>query len=159
MGLEIETVEQRLKSFLSQLQSEFDILERIVYKNKNQQRRCYYFQYLMKQIRAVPHLVSSMERGLNKSEGWADFPLGDRLLGDGVAVVGACDVAAGAVVAVVAACVGAVVAGAAACDAAAGAVVSAGVNDLLLHIICYAFGTELNRMCNGLQSLVKGREN
>ncbi|XP_031102580.1 uncharacterized protein LOC116006375 [Ipomoea triloba] len=59
MGSEIETVEQRLKSFLSQLQSEFGILDRIVYKNKNQHRRCSYFQYLMKVRRDLRLLKSA----------------------------------------------------------------------------------------------------
>ncbi|XP_019187505.1 PREDICTED: uncharacterized protein LOC109181972 [Ipomoea nil] len=59
VGLEIETVEQRLKSFLSQLQSEFGILDRIVYKNKNQHRRCSYFQYLMKVRRDLRLLKSA----------------------------------------------------------------------------------------------------
>nr|GLL36527.1 uncharacterized protein LOC109181972 [Ipomoea trifida] len=59
MGSETETVEQRLKSFLSQLQSEFGILERIVYKNKNQHRRCSYFQYLMKVRRDLRLLKST----------------------------------------------------------------------------------------------------
>nr|GMD47894.1 uncharacterized protein LOC109181972 [Ipomoea batatas] len=59
MGSDIETVEQRLKSFLSQLQSEFGILDRIVYKNKNQHRRCSYFQYLMKVRRDLRLLKSA----------------------------------------------------------------------------------------------------
>ncbi|RVX14213.1 hypothetical protein CK203_011227 [Vitis vinifera] len=50
----IEVVEERLNSFTGQLQSECAILERIVYKNKNQHRRCSYFQYLLK----VPFLPS-----------------------------------------------------------------------------------------------------
>ncbi|KAL0320779.1 UNVERIFIED_CONTAM: hypothetical protein Sradi_5339400 [Sesamum radiatum] len=48
MGSEIETVEQRLKSFTGQLQTECGILERLVYKHKNQHRRCHYFQYILK---------------------------------------------------------------------------------------------------------------
>lgn len=59
MASEIETVEQRLKSFLGQLQSEFGILDRIVYKNKNQHRRCSYFQYLMKVRRDLRLLKSA----------------------------------------------------------------------------------------------------
>nr|GMC52511.1 uncharacterized protein LOC109181972 [Ipomoea batatas]GMC54630.1 uncharacterized protein LOC109181972 [Ipomoea batatas] len=62
MGSEIGTVEQRLKSFLSQLQSEFGILDRIVYKNKNQHRRCSYFQYLMK-VRRDLRLLKSANPG------------------------------------------------------------------------------------------------
>ncbi|KAI3855399.1 hypothetical protein MKX03_025357 [Papaver bracteatum] len=37
-------LEERLKSFLIQLQNEFRILDSIVYKGKNQHRRCFYFQ-------------------------------------------------------------------------------------------------------------------
>lgn len=50
MGLETEVVEQRLKSFLVQLRTEFGILHRIVYKNKNQHRRSTYFQFLLKVV-------------------------------------------------------------------------------------------------------------
>lgn len=48
MGSEIEEVEERLKSFTGQLQTECGILERLVYKHKNQHRRCSYFQYILK---------------------------------------------------------------------------------------------------------------
>ncbi|XP_009760582.1 uncharacterized protein [Nicotiana sylvestris] len=48
MGSEMEIVDQRLKAFVGQLQTEFAILDRLVYKNKNQHRRCSYFQYLLK---------------------------------------------------------------------------------------------------------------
>ena len=48
MDSEVETLEQRLTSMLGQLQVECGILERMVYKNKNQHRRCLYFQYLLK---------------------------------------------------------------------------------------------------------------
>ena len=40
--------EEKLKSLLGQLEAERGILERIVYKNKNQHRRSSYFQYLLK---------------------------------------------------------------------------------------------------------------
>ncbi|KAG5597837.1 hypothetical protein H5410_039069 [Solanum commersonii] len=53
MGSEMEVVEQRLNTFVSQLQTEFAILDRLVYKNKNQHRRCSYFQYLLKVRRDV----------------------------------------------------------------------------------------------------------
>ncbi|KAM7469175.1 hypothetical protein LguiA_007358 [Lonicera macranthoides] len=53
-----ETVEARLKSFLGQLQAEYGILDRIVYKNKNQHRRCSYFQYLLK-VRSDLRLLQS----------------------------------------------------------------------------------------------------
>nr|KYP60864.1 hypothetical protein KK1_023278 [Cajanus cajan] len=48
MGTEFETIEARLTSMLAQLQSEGGILYRMVYKNKNQHRRCSYFQRLLK---------------------------------------------------------------------------------------------------------------
>nr|XP_016434863.1 PREDICTED: uncharacterized protein LOC107761188 isoform X2 [Nicotiana tabacum] len=48
MGSEMEIVDQRLKAFVVTLQTEFAILDRLVYKNKNQHRRCSYFQYLLK---------------------------------------------------------------------------------------------------------------
>jgi hypothetical protein len=48
MGSEVETLEESLTSMLGQLQVECGILERMVYKNKNQHRRCSYFQYLLK---------------------------------------------------------------------------------------------------------------
>ncbi|XP_058721807.1 uncharacterized protein LOC131593346 [Vicia villosa] len=48
MDTEFETVEGRLTSMLPQLQCEYGILERLVYKNKNQHRRCSYFQHLLK---------------------------------------------------------------------------------------------------------------
>ncbi|CAK8564596.1 unnamed protein product [Lathyrus sativus] len=48
MDTEFESVEGRLTSMLPQLQCECGILERLVYKNKNQHRRCSYFQHLLK---------------------------------------------------------------------------------------------------------------
>ncbi|KAL8046403.1 hypothetical protein ABFX02_08G175600 [Erythranthe guttata] len=59
MGSEIETVEQRLKSFTAQLQTEYGILERLVYKHKNQHRRCSYFQYILKVRRDLKLLKSA----------------------------------------------------------------------------------------------------
>lgn len=53
MAVQIEVIEERLKSFLSQLKAESGILDRIIYKNKNQHRRCSYFQYLLKVRRDV----------------------------------------------------------------------------------------------------------
>ncbi|XP_027356814.1 uncharacterized protein LOC113866124 [Abrus precatorius] len=41
-------MEARITSMLAQLQSECGILQRLVYKNKNQHRRCSYFQRLLK---------------------------------------------------------------------------------------------------------------
>ncbi|EPS64522.1 hypothetical protein M569_10260, partial [Genlisea aurea] len=48
MVSEIEKAEERLKSFSYQLSTECGILERLVYKHKNQHRRCHYFQYILK---------------------------------------------------------------------------------------------------------------
>uniref|UniRef100_A0A2N9I328 Nucleolus and neural progenitor protein-like N-terminal domain-containing protein n=1 Tax=Fagus sylvatica TaxID=28930 RepID=A0A2N9I328_FAGSY len=59
MDSEVETLEQRLTSMLGQLQVECGILERMVYKNKNQHRRCLYFQYLMKVRRDIRLLQSA----------------------------------------------------------------------------------------------------
>lgn len=59
MGLKDELVEERLKSFITQLYSEYGILDRMVYKNKNQHRRCSYFQYLLKVRRDLRLLQSA----------------------------------------------------------------------------------------------------
>ncbi|KAI3835033.1 hypothetical protein MKX03_019473 [Papaver bracteatum] len=59
MDSESVNLEERLKSFLIQLQNEFRILDRIVYKGKNQHRRCFYFQYVMKVRRDVKLLLSA----------------------------------------------------------------------------------------------------
>ncbi|KAJ6770578.1 hypothetical protein OIU79_021265 [Salix purpurea] len=59
MGSEIETLEEKLNSFLVQLQVECRVFERMVYKNKNQHRRCSYFQYLLKVRRELRLLQSS----------------------------------------------------------------------------------------------------
>lgn len=48
MDSEAEALEEKLTSLLGQLRAECAILERVVYKNKNQHRRSSYFQYLMK---------------------------------------------------------------------------------------------------------------
>ena len=50
MDSDVETIEKRLNSFLEKLQVESSILDRIVYKNKNQHNHCLYFQYLLKVI-------------------------------------------------------------------------------------------------------------
>ncbi|XP_031406948.1 uncharacterized protein LOC116215390 isoform X2 [Punica granatum] len=72
MASEVETpdrpeiLQERLKSFLRQLQFECAILERIVHKNKNQHRRCGYFQYLLKVRRDFRLLQSAkLEELLN----------------------------------------------------------------------------------------------
>ncbi|XP_058103251.1 uncharacterized protein LOC131246835 isoform X3 [Magnolia sinica] len=57
MGSESINLEERLKSLLIQLQTELGILDRIVYKGKNQHRRCLYFQYLLKVRRDVKLLL------------------------------------------------------------------------------------------------------
>ncbi|CAA7048436.1 unnamed protein product [Microthlaspi erraticum] len=43
-----KALEEKLKSQLSLLEFEHAVFERMVYKNKNQHRRCSYFQYLLK---------------------------------------------------------------------------------------------------------------
>ncbi|KAI3753906.1 hypothetical protein L2E82_25971 [Cichorium intybus] len=58
-GAQFETIEARLQSFLSQFQSEFGVLDRIVHKNKNQHRRSSYFQYLLKVRRDCKLLQST----------------------------------------------------------------------------------------------------
>ncbi|KAJ4790522.1 hypothetical protein LUZ62_041768 [Rhynchospora pubera] len=40
--------EERLRSLITKLQVESSVLDRVVYKNKNQHRRSRYFQYLLK---------------------------------------------------------------------------------------------------------------
>ncbi|XP_065875613.1 uncharacterized protein [Euphorbia lathyris] len=59
MDTEIRSLEDRLKSFLEQLNTEYGIFERIVYKNKNQHRRSSYFQYLLKVRRDLRLLQSA----------------------------------------------------------------------------------------------------
>ncbi|XP_059444993.1 uncharacterized protein LOC132176727 [Corylus avellana] len=59
MGSEIEKLEESLTSILGLLQVECGILERMVYKNKNQHRRCSYFQYLLKVRRDLRLLQSA----------------------------------------------------------------------------------------------------
>ncbi|KAJ4982357.1 hypothetical protein NE237_033194 [Protea cynaroides] len=59
MGEEDTNLEERLKSFLVQLQTESGILERLIYKGKNQHRRSLYFQYLLKVRRDVKLLQSA----------------------------------------------------------------------------------------------------
>ncbi|KAJ1416668.1 hypothetical protein SESBI_17251 [Sesbania bispinosa] len=58
MSTDLETIEGRITSMLSQLQSECGILQRMVYKNKNQHRRCSYFQRLLKVRRDLRLLQS-----------------------------------------------------------------------------------------------------
>ncbi|CAH2036367.1 unnamed protein product [Thlaspi arvense] len=43
-----KALEEKMKSQLSQLELEHAVFERMVYKNKNQHRRCSYFQYILK---------------------------------------------------------------------------------------------------------------
>ncbi|XP_035540714.1 uncharacterized protein LOC109012145 isoform X2 [Juglans regia] len=59
MGSEIDTLKERLTSMLGQLQTECGILERMAYKNKNQHRRCSYFQYILKVRRDLRLLKST----------------------------------------------------------------------------------------------------
>ncbi|KAK9735774.1 hypothetical protein RND81_04G227000 [Saponaria officinalis] len=58
MDSEVELIEGRLKSFLGQFEVENGILDRVIYKNKNQHRRCSYFQYLLKVRRNLKLLHS-----------------------------------------------------------------------------------------------------
>ncbi|KAK6132907.1 hypothetical protein DH2020_033343 [Rehmannia glutinosa] len=68
MASEMETIEQRLKSFIGQLQTECGILERLVYKHKNQHRRCSYFQYILKVRRDLKLLkLANLEDILDSS--------------------------------------------------------------------------------------------
>ncbi|KAL3512644.1 hypothetical protein ACH5RR_025361 [Cinchona calisaya] len=68
MGSEVGGVEERLMSFWGQLLIEYGILDRIVYKNKNQHRRCFYFQHLLKVRRDLRLLQSAkLEEILNFS--------------------------------------------------------------------------------------------
>ncbi|XP_044472887.1 uncharacterized protein LOC123201441 isoform X2 [Mangifera indica] len=55
----IESLEEKLKTLLAQLQAEFGVFERLVYKNKNQHRRSSYFQYLLKVRRDLRLLQST----------------------------------------------------------------------------------------------------
>lgn len=64
MEADIESLEEGLKTLLSQLQIECAIFERIVYKNKNQHRRCSYFQYLLKVRRDLRLLQSADLEGV-----------------------------------------------------------------------------------------------
>ncbi|WVZ06858.1 hypothetical protein V8G54_020204 [Vigna mungo] len=59
MDTKFETIEARITSMLPQLQSECGILQRIVYKNKNQHRRSSYFQRLLKVRRDLRLLQSA----------------------------------------------------------------------------------------------------
>ncbi|PRQ31664.1 hypothetical protein RchiOBHm_Chr5g0037971 [Rosa chinensis] len=59
MDSEAENLEEKLMSLLGQLRAERAILERVVYKNKNQHRRSSYFQYLMKVRRDLRLLQST----------------------------------------------------------------------------------------------------
>ncbi|XP_015898787.2 uncharacterized protein LOC107432211 isoform X1 [Ziziphus jujuba] len=59
MDSEVDTLEEKLTSLLGQLQIECGIFERMVYKNKNQHRRCSYFQYLLKVRRDLRLLQSA----------------------------------------------------------------------------------------------------
>ncbi|KAF9613370.1 hypothetical protein IFM89_007448 [Coptis chinensis] len=61
-----ENPEGRIKSFLVHLESEAAILDRIAYKGKNQHRRAFYFQYLLKVRRDVKLLkLAGLEEILN----------------------------------------------------------------------------------------------
>jgi len=53
-----EGEEQRLRAALRHLQAEAGVLERLVYKHRNQHRGAAYFQYLIK-VGLVPRAVRS----------------------------------------------------------------------------------------------------
>ncbi|KAL8127275.1 uncharacterized protein LOC141721289 isoform X1 [Apium graveolens] len=55
---DVENIEMRLKCFLEKLQVESSILDKIVYKNKNQHKHCLYFHHLLK-IRSDLRLLHS----------------------------------------------------------------------------------------------------
>lgn len=55
---DVEKIEMRLKCFLEKLQVESCILDKIVYKNKNQHKHCLYFHHLLK-IRSDLRLLHS----------------------------------------------------------------------------------------------------
>ncbi|KAE9594059.1 hypothetical protein Lalb_Chr18g0049751 [Lupinus albus] len=65
--IDIDIIEARITSMLILLQSECGVLQRLIYKNKNQHRRCSYFQRLLKvrrdlkllQLANVEELVTS----------------------------------------------------------------------------------------------------
>ncbi|KAJ8646157.1 hypothetical protein MRB53_007905 [Persea americana] len=59
MSSESANLEERLKSLIAQLKTESGILDRIVYKGKNQHRHCLYFQCLLKVRRDVRLLISA----------------------------------------------------------------------------------------------------
>ncbi|XP_010519275.1 PREDICTED: uncharacterized protein LOC104798777 isoform X2 [Tarenaya hassleriana] len=62
---QVESLEEKLMSLLRQLQAEHAVFERMVYKNKNQHRRCSYFQYLLKVRRDLRLLrTANMEETL-----------------------------------------------------------------------------------------------
>ncbi|MED6107843.1 hypothetical protein PIB30_018130 [Stylosanthes scabra] len=59
MDAEFETIVARITTLLAQLQCESGILQRLVYKNKNQHRSSSYFQYLLKVNRDLKLLQSA----------------------------------------------------------------------------------------------------
>ncbi|KAL8128392.1 uncharacterized protein LOC141721609 isoform X2 [Apium graveolens] len=70
MDSETESLEEaRLKSLIKELKLEYGILQKLVYKNKNQHRRSSYFQYLLKVTRDLRLLLQSadLEHTFNSS--------------------------------------------------------------------------------------------
>ncbi|PIA42859.1 hypothetical protein AQUCO_02000362v1 [Aquilegia coerulea] len=59
MRQESEDLEKRIRSLLAQIQYESAILDKIAYKGKNQHRRAFYFQYLLKVRRDTRLLLSA----------------------------------------------------------------------------------------------------
>ncbi|XP_010461932.1 PREDICTED: uncharacterized protein LOC104742611 [Camelina sativa] len=61
---QVKALEEKLKSQLSQLELEHAVFDRMVYKNKNQHRRCSYFQYLLKVRRDLRILRTANMEGI-----------------------------------------------------------------------------------------------
>ncbi|XLR03699.1 hypothetical protein S83_069897, partial [Arachis hypogaea] len=59
MGTEFETIEARITPMFAQLQCECGILQRLIYKNRNQHRRSSYFQHVLKVSRDIKLLQST----------------------------------------------------------------------------------------------------
>ncbi|ESQ30384.1 hypothetical protein EUTSA_v10011488mg [Eutrema salsugineum] len=65
--IQAKALEEKLKSQLGQLELEHAVFERMVYKNKNQHRRCSYFQYLLKVRRDLRLLQTANMEEILKS--------------------------------------------------------------------------------------------
>lgn len=56
-SFEAENLEEKLASMIDQLYLESGILQKMIYKNKNQHRRCSYFRYLLQVFIFPPFLM------------------------------------------------------------------------------------------------------